>query len=90
MEALIGFAIGYVVGTKQGKEGLAKLRESFDAIRSSPEFRQFVAGGASVASGAARQVMSGGSSGMIGDVVEEIARRATEAFGKTTEERKAA
>ena len=31
MEALIGFAIGYYVGTRDGREGLQKAISAFDA-----------------------------------------------------------
>ena len=68
METLIGFAVGYVVGTQQGRDGLVKLRESFDAIRTSPEVRELLTTGLTIASGTAKQVMAGG-------VIEEITRR---------------
>jgi len=75
METLIGFAVGYLVGTKQGREGLAKVRESWDAIRQSPEVRQFLQTGATVAGSAVRQVLGGGGGAMISDVVDTLARK---------------
>ncbi|HUR74814.1 MAG TPA: hypothetical protein VMZ00_11110 [Sporichthya sp.] len=42
MEVLVGFAVGFVVGTKQGSDGVAKVIESFNAIRSSKEVQKLV------------------------------------------------
>ncbi len=42
MEVLVGFAVGYVVGTKQGKDGVARTVESLSAIRSSPSVQKLV------------------------------------------------
>jgi hypothetical protein len=42
METLIGFAIGFMVGTRQGKEGVSRMRETLLAIRESPDVRQVV------------------------------------------------
>ena len=75
METLIGFAVGYLVGTRQGRDGLAKVRESWDAIRQSPEVRQLMQTGAKVAGSAVRQVLSGGGGAMISDVMDTLARK---------------
>ena len=40
MEAIIGFVAGYLVGTREGKAGLERLKTSWHAIRSSPEVRK--------------------------------------------------
>lgn len=42
METLVGFGVGFLVGTREGKEGLAKIRESWEAIRTSSEVQKFV------------------------------------------------
>lgn len=89
METLIGFVIGYVVGTRQGRDGLAKARESVDAIRTSPEVRQLVATGASIAGGTLKQLLSGGAGPMLSGVVEAVSRKANEMLGDT-EDRRAA
>jgi hypothetical protein len=39
---LIGFAVGFVVGTRQGRDGVAKVIESANAIRSSKEVQKLV------------------------------------------------
>jgi hypothetical protein len=42
METLVGFAVGFLVGTKEGKEGLAKILESWTAIKDSGQVRKVV------------------------------------------------
>lgn len=42
METLVGFAVGFFVGTREGKEGLAKLRASIEAIRDSADFNKLI------------------------------------------------
>ena len=42
MEVLVGFAVGFVVGTKQGRDGVARVIESANAIRSSKEVQRLV------------------------------------------------
>jgi hypothetical protein len=42
MEVLVGFAVGFVVGTRQGRDGLAKIIESANGIRSSKEMQKLV------------------------------------------------
>jgi hypothetical protein len=42
MEVLVGFAVGFVVGTKQGRDGVAKVIESANAIRASKEVQKLV------------------------------------------------
>jgi hypothetical protein len=44
MGTLIGFIVGYLLGTKAGDRGRAELEESVRTIRSSPEVRALVAG----------------------------------------------
>lgn len=90
METLIGFAIGYLVGTKQGRDGLAKVRESLDAIRNSPDVRQMVVAGAAVAGSAVRQVLGGGAGAMFTGAVEALARKASDAMSGGVEARRAA
>jgi hypothetical protein len=42
MEVLVGFAVGFLVGTKQGHDGVARAVESLNAIRSSKEVQKLV------------------------------------------------
>jgi hypothetical protein len=87
METLIGFVAGYLVGTKQGRDGLAKVSEPIDAIRRSPEVRQLLVAGASVAGSAVRQVIGGVA---LTGAVEALARKVSDVMSGGTEERRAA
>lgn len=42
VETLVGFAVGFLVGTREGKDGLAKLRETLSAIRESADVKHLV------------------------------------------------
>lgn len=88
METLIGFAIGYMIGTRQGQDGMRRALESLDAIRNSPEVRKMVAGGAGVAGSMVQQLLGSGVGAVVGGTVETLVRKATDALAG--EERKAA
>ena len=45
MEVVIGFAVGYWVGTRQGRQGLQHALESAQAIWAHPETRRMLAEG---------------------------------------------
>ena len=49
MGAIIGFAIGYMLGIKDGKRGYDELREAWATIRTSEELRDLVVGGLAAA-----------------------------------------
>jgi hypothetical protein len=53
MEVVIGFAVGYWVGTRQGREGLARALDSARAIWESPETRRVLREGLSAIEAAA-------------------------------------
>ncbi len=40
METIVGFVAGFLVGTREGKAGLERLKTSWRAITSSPEVRK--------------------------------------------------
>jgi hypothetical protein len=42
METLVGFAVGFLVGTKEGRDGLARIAESWSAIKESAPVRTAV------------------------------------------------
>jgi len=48
MGAMIGFVLGYVLGTKAGPEGYEDMRASWKTISSSEELRDMLSGGLSV------------------------------------------
>ncbi|GAB3874436.1 hypothetical protein ACFQ1S_14120 [Kibdelosporangium lantanae] len=76
METLIGFAVGFVVGTQYGRDGLAKVRDSWQAISSSPEFHNLLRTGAAVAGSAVREVMNGDISEIVASITRKLDRAA--------------
>jgi hypothetical protein len=77
METIVGFVAGYLVGTREGKDGLDRLRSSWHSIRTSPEVRKLAAEAVSMAEMAVRQVSGRGSlGGTVGDVRDMLIRRA--------------
>ena len=57
MEVVIGFAVGYWVGTRQGRQGLQNALESAQAIWAHPETRKMLAEGISAAQAVAGPAM---------------------------------
>ena len=82
MEAIIGFVVGYLVGSREGKAGLDRLRTSWDAIRTSPEVRRMAGEAAVVAEAMVRRAASGGLSGTVSGVTDLIASRAASRQGQ--------
>ena len=82
MEVVLGFAVGYYIGTRQGRKGLQDAIESAQAIMASPETRRFVSEAINTFEGVAGPVMerlgnrSGGNrAALIGSVVDELIER---------------
>ena len=83
MEVVFGFAVGYYIGTRQGRKGLQEAIESAQAIMASPETRRFLTEAIntfeSVAGPALERVGRGSGSGrraaLIGSVVDELIER---------------
>jgi hypothetical protein len=44
METLVGFAVGFLVGTKEGKEGRDRILQSWAAIKESGSVKRIVEG----------------------------------------------
>jgi hypothetical protein len=76
METIVGFVAGYLVGTRQGREGLERLRASLQSIKNSPEVRKLAAEAVAAAETAVRQASSGGIRGLGDGVTELLVRRA--------------
>ena len=82
METLIGFVVGYMVGTREGKGGLERLKESVNAIISSPEARRMVSEAVAVAQPVIQRASGvglgnfGGMGGIGGAVVRQLVDRA--------------
>ena len=76
METIIGFVAGYLVGVNGGRDGLQRVRSSWQAIRTSPEVRRLVTEGVVVAQAAAGRASRGGLGGVISGVADVLAARA--------------
>jgi hypothetical protein len=74
METIIGFLAGYLVGAREGKPGLERLKTSVNAIRSSPEVRKMASDAVVFAEQVVRRAPVGGISGT---VVRTLAARAS-------------
>jgi hypothetical protein len=79
METIIGFVVGYLVGVNGGRDGLQRMRSSWQAIRTSPEVRRLVTEGMVVAQAAAGRASRGGLGGAIGGAADVLAARAASA-----------
>lgn len=73
METFIGFIAGYLVGSREGKAGLERLKTSWNAIRTSPEVRKLAGDAMTVAEQVVRRAPAGGIGGA---VVRTLASRA--------------
>ena len=74
METIVGFVAGYLVGTREGKAGLERLKTSWRAITSSPEVRKMASDVIVMAEQVVRRAPAGGISGA---VVRTLATRAS-------------
>lgn len=79
METMIGFVIGYYVGTQHGRDGLAQARQSIEAIRKSPQTRELLGTAYAAARPLIKQLVSGGAGSVVTGAVEEFGRRVSRA-----------
>jgi len=70
MGAVVGFAVGYLLGTQAGREGLEELVASWKVISESDEVRDLVAGGMA----AARDLVAHGRGALAERIQPERAR----------------
>jgi len=83
VEVVLGFAVGYYIGTRQGRKGLVDAIESAQAIMASPETRKLLSETISTfqnVAGPAMERVGGKSNGgsraaLIGSVVDELIER---------------
>ena len=79
METLIGFVVGYMVGAREGKGGLERLKVSVNAIISSPEARRMVSEAVAVAQPVIQRASGvglGNFGGVGGAVIKQLVNRA--------------
>jgi hypothetical protein len=75
METIIGFVVGYLAGSREGREGLDRLRESWHGIRNSPEARRLAGEAIGVAELALRRAAGSGLSGTVSGMTDLLGRR---------------
>jgi hypothetical protein len=75
MMALVGFAVGYVVGVQQGKEGMERLVSSWQQIQGSEEFAAAVESGKEMVLGLLKQAFQAGTDMVSGEVKGAVSRR---------------
>jgi hypothetical protein len=73
METMIGFIAGYLAGTKDGPGGLARIRKSLEAIRTSPELRRLAGEAAGIGGIVVKQAGRRGLAGVVGEVTSRLA-----------------
>ena len=81
MEVLIGFAFGYWVGTRQGREGLERAIDSVREIAAHPETRRLLGEGLSAAAPFANMLSKSGRGtgfAVIRGVIDEVVDRRAE------------
>jgi hypothetical protein len=83
MQTIIGFVAGYLVGTREGKAGLERLKTSWRTIRSSPEVRKLAVDAVSMAEQVVRKAP-------IGDIGGTVVRTLASRAGGAREARRAA
>jgi hypothetical protein len=82
VEVVLGFAVGYWIGTRQGRKGLQEALDSAQAIWASPETKRLLGEALTVleaAAGPAMERLGGKSSrkrvALLGSVVDELIER---------------
>ena len=82
MEVILGFAVGYWIGTNQGRQGMQKALDSAQAIWASPETRRLLSEGLSAFETMAAPAMdrmngksNGGKTALISSVMDELIQR---------------
>jgi hypothetical protein len=79
METIIGFAAGYLVGTREGRDGLERLRTSWRSIKTSPEARRLASEALTTAQAVVKRASAGALGTTVGGVADMLARRAAAA-----------
>jgi hypothetical protein len=80
METVIGFVAGYLVGVADGKEGLERLRSSWESIRKSAEVRKMAGEAATVVRTVVRQLPEKALGRDATELADELARSAVTAL----------
>jgi hypothetical protein len=83
METLIGFAIGYWAGTRDGREGVTKALAALNALANSDQLKNLVSQGVQVGGQLVAKSLSGQSGGnaLAANVMGVVADRAGRLLG---------
>ncbi|HLI57543.1 MAG TPA: hypothetical protein VKY26_11005 [Actinomycetota bacterium] len=82
METLIGFAIGYWAGTRDGSEGLTRAIAAFDSIIKSDGLKGFMSQGLSMGGTLlSKGIGDSGGSAIAANVIGMVADRAGKILG---------
>jgi len=81
METIFGFVAGYLAGSRDGRDGVKRLRESVQAIVSSPEAKRLAGEAMAMAELAGRHAMAGRSFGSLSDTVGTVTEMLTHRAG---------
>jgi hypothetical protein len=90
METIIGFVVGYLAGSRDGRDGLERARTSLQAIRNSPEAKRLTADAVGVAGSVLRQASARGLGQTVSGVADLVGRGATAAMNARRESARAA
>jgi hypothetical protein len=85
MEVLIGFAVGYWAGTRQGRQGLERALDSVREIAAHPETRRLLGEGLAAATPLTDILGKGGKNrgfAVIRGVLDEVIDRRTSSQAK--------
>jgi hypothetical protein len=77
VETIIGFVAGYLAGSQDGKDGVARIRNSLTAIRTSGEVQRLSAAAVAFATKAVQQAVGASLSETFGAATEILAKRAS-------------
>ena len=78
METIIGFAAGYLIGTKDGKDGLNRIKSSLRDIAQSPEARRLAREAMKMASSITGRGSARGAAKTAGGLARVVIRQITE------------
>ncbi|HEY7280117.1 MAG TPA: hypothetical protein VID47_00880 [Actinomycetota bacterium] len=83
MEVIAGFIVGYLIGTKQGREGYEKLVDAWKSISQSEEFRGLLSSAISIGGAALQQGLDRTPGGQFATgAAEAIVGRARDVVGQ--------
>ncbi len=81
METIIGFVVGYYVGTQDGRKGLQRLRDSVQGIARSAEARKLAGQAVGTAEALTRHAATRSARQAVTGVAGTVLRRAADSFG---------